>query len=144
MALPTGFRTIWNNLIPEYSALSDADVEFWVARAAHRVDSLGAWGEAYNDALALMAGHLKALSLRALASGGGTTGSTTSGGTAGTLTSERAGDLAVSYGGSAAESAAASAGESTTADADLYLTLYGVQFLALRGSRAGSGPFWLT
>lgn len=143
MALPSGFRTIWDNLIPEFASLTDSVVEFWITRAAHRVDDTGAWGTAYYDALALMAGHLKALASRAAAAAGGGGGGSGSGGSASILTSEKAGDLAVSYGESVAEAAAIAAGEATTADADLYLTLYGIQFLALRATRAATVPLWV-
>lgn len=110
--------TTWIGLIaPQFA--SNASLSEYVAAAAEQLD-VATWGGAYNQAVALLACHYMQLAANGAAGGGGA---------AGAVASRKAGDVSIGYGAS-----------SSAAGTGYDLTIYGQQFVALRGELACTGP----
>src|SRR5690554_4956974 len=111
---------ILKEIAPEFASEDAARLDLFVELAAARI-SASVFGKVYPQALAYLTAHLLSVSARASTSGAGA---------AGPVTSATTGGVSVSYGQVAASVSVTDAALSTTA--------YGLEFLALRNSRAGT------
>lgn len=112
-------------LAPEFAAVDDTVVNFFLARAKKFIN-FPWWGEKADEGHGYFTAHMMKIAGVADSAGGGGGG----GGQNGQITSEKVGDLAVSYG------QAVSASGSSVSDAILATTTYGQMFLFLRGTLA--------
>lgn len=112
---------ILKEIAPEFASEDAARLDLFVELAAARI-SAPVFGKVYPQALAYLAAHLLSVSARSASAGAG--------GAAGPVTSATTGGVSVSFG-------QAQVSVSTT-DAALSTTGYGLEFLALRNSRAGT------
>jgi len=134
LALSTALQ-FFRFVATEFSGLSNDDVNNWIQIAADR-HSGDAFGSNYEQAMAYYAAHLAALQGRAAAApvsaGGGGAG-------VGSVVSQKAGDIGVGYGGTG------SGGNLNIkwdrVDASLTQTSYGLEYLAIRGTRSAVFPF---
>jgi len=108
------------DLAPELADEPLHRVDTFIGLAAARI-SASVFGKVYPQAVAYLTAHLLSVSARASTSGAGA---------AGPVTSATTGGVSVSYGQVAASVSVTDAALSTTA--------YGLEFLALRNSRAGT------
>lgn len=124
--MPAPSLDLYRSLVPEHSAVLDATIETWLGVAVRR-HTAAAWGAAYGDAMVAWAAHRIQ---RTPGSGAPGTGSSTE---VGAIASQRDGDLSRSY-------ATPASTAMTPSDAELQTTRYGQDYLAMRDSRAASGP----
>lgn len=109
-------------IAPELATETDERLSTFLELAAQRI-SARVFGRVYAQAACYLAAHLLTLANRATQAGVAGAGPVASVGTGG---------LSVSFGQIATNTA--------TADASLKSTSYGLEFLALRSSRAGTKP----
>lgn len=113
-------RNLLVEIAPEFSSEDTARLDVFIGLSASRL-SARVFGRVYAQAVVYLAAHLLTLSERASSSGGSA---------AGPITSASTGGVSISY------------GQVNTAvsvsDATLSTTAYGLEFLALRNSRAGT------
>ncbi len=115
-------------IAPDLADVDNATLETFVELAAQRI-SQSVFGHVYAQAVAYLAAHLAVLSQRAaLAAGAGVVGG-------GPIAGVTTGGLSVSFG---AHSTTAASG---LGDESLKTTAYGLEFLALRASRAATKGF---
>lgn len=118
---------LYRTLIPEHASVDEAVVSTYLELSA-RQHTAAVFGAVYPEAMVWHAAH-RIQRTPGLVSGSGGAGEV------GPLVAQRDGDLSRAYGQPAAT--AMSAG-----DAELQTTRYGQAYLALRNSRAATGPMF--
>jgi hypothetical protein len=117
---------LYRALVPSHADVVDTTVDVYLELAARR-HSAASWGQVYPEAMVLWAAHRIERTPGLVPGSGGAS-------TAGPITSQTDGDLSRSYG------AMATGPWTGDGDADLRTTRYGLAYLDLRDSRAGTSP----
>ena len=120
-----------DELAPELAGETTARKETFLAIAA-QAHTASQWGAVFTTAMTWFAAHLMTFSP---GDGSGFGGGGSGGG--GPISSKKAGPLSISFG----SVASVTAGGVTSGDAGLLSTVYGQNYLMLRGSRAAVTPF---
>ncbi len=132
MACASAATVLIRSIAPEFAAVTDAEVDFWVAVAA-LVHNAAVFGNTYTLAMARYTAHL--MTRAGLGAQAAATGGTAAVGGVGSISE---GDLSITFDSGAI---AAAASKMSPEDVELTTTRHGLAYLAIRNTRAGVGAY---